>query len=88
VLLVWDVTDAQGKTTEWIGEASSPTSLIGEHNMSRTSFKAGDRIRITVVKARAGTPRGLIYKIFDDKGALKFEDPTRLPRPGQEQSPD
>src|SRR5688572_14363062 len=50
VFIVWDVKDEQGNVVKWTGEFSSPSSMLSE-GMSKTTFKLGDEIAVTVIPA-------------------------------------
>ena len=64
VFVNFDVKDDKGNVAHWIGELSSPTTMIAA-GMSRTSLKAGDEI---VIKGKAadGVPATLIDSITKD----------------------
>src|SRR5437762_3666684 len=59
--LYLDVKDATGKAVKWAIEMNSPGVLRGA-GWTKTTFKAGDQITITVRPAKAGTPVGLINR--------------------------
>src|SRR5262245_18800319 len=59
--LYFDVKDAGGKTVNWAIEMNSP-GVLRRAGWTKTTFKAGDQITITVRPARAGTPVGLINR--------------------------
>ena len=59
--LYFDVKDASGKVVNWAIEMNSPGVLRGA-GWTRTTFKVGDQITITVRPAKAGTPVGLINR--------------------------
>ncbi len=50
VFLEFDVKDDKGNTAAWLGELSSPSTMLAA-GMSRTTFKTGDEI---VLKGKAG----------------------------------
>ena len=50
VFLEFDVKDDKGNTAQWLGELSSPSTMLAA-GMSRTTFKPGDEI---VLKGKAG----------------------------------
>src|SRR5262245_50238499 len=45
VYVVWEVKDSSGKTTHWVGELSSVTTMIAD-GMTKDSLKAGDEIEV------------------------------------------
>ena len=59
--LYFDVKDASGKTANWAIEMNSP-GVLRAAGWTKTTFKAGDQITITVRPAKAGTPVGLINR--------------------------
>jgi hypothetical protein len=65
VFLNFDVTDEKGEVVHWVGELSSPSTMLAA-GMSRTTLKSGDQI---VVKGKAGkaeNPVVLIDSIVKD----------------------
>jgi hypothetical protein len=55
VLIFWDVKDKDGKLEQWVAEfASVSTSL--SRGMTKNTFKAGEEITVTCIRARAGGP--------------------------------
>jgi hypothetical protein len=79
VFLVWNAKDSNGKVVQWTGELSSVTSMMSE-KLTRTSFKAGQEITVSVVPARAGTPQGLLVKVVMEDGSVPL-DRTQGPIP-------
>src|SRR5262245_61998074 len=45
VFVVWAVKDQSGKTTQWVGEMASLTSMIAD-GMTKDSLKTGDEITV------------------------------------------
>jgi hypothetical protein len=60
--LVFNVKGNDGKVVQWAAEASSPPSMAAE-GMSKDSFKVGEPVKVVLVPAKAGTPRGLLVKV-------------------------
>jgi hypothetical protein len=52
-----NVTDASGKVVEWSIEGGSP-NLVGRQGWKRNTFKAGDKVEITIHPMRDGQPGG------------------------------
>lgn len=52
------VTDTSGKTQEWSIEGQSPQVMRGEQHYARTSFKAGDKVIVSIHPRRDGTLGG------------------------------
>ena len=77
VFITWETKDKSGKPALWTGEFSSPTTMLS-YGMSRSSFKAGDEIAITVIAARSGIPYGLVTKITRPDGKVVIDLSQRL----------
>jgi hypothetical protein len=69
VFLEFDVKDDQGNTVHWLGELSSPSTMLAA-GMSRTTFKAGDEIVIKGKAGQNGVPVVLIDSITRDGKAI------------------
>ena len=54
-----DVKDSSGKVVHWGGELNSPGNLRRD-GWSKTTFKPGDQITVTVNPSKAGTPVGVV----------------------------
>ena len=59
--LYFDAKDNTGKIVNWAIEMNSP-GVLRRAGWTKTTFKAGDQITITVRPAKAGTPVGLINR--------------------------
>ena len=59
--LYLEAKDASGKAVKWAIEMNSP-GVLRAAGWTKTTFKAGDQITITVRPAKAGTPVGLINR--------------------------
>ena len=59
--LYFNVKDEKGNTVEWAGELNSP-GVLRQQNWTKTMFKAGDEITITVFPSKAGTPVGVVNR--------------------------
>jgi len=59
--LYFDAKDDTGKVVNWAIEMNSP-GVLRRAGWTKTTFKAGDQITITVRPAKAGTPVGLINR--------------------------
>ena len=57
--LFFDVKDSSGTVVHWGGELQSPGNLRKD-GWSKTTFKFGDQITLTVHPSRAGTPVGVV----------------------------
>jgi len=65
VFLNFDVTDDKGTVVHWIGELSSPSTMLAA-GMSRTTLKAGDEVSIKGKSGKAENPVILIDSIVKD----------------------
>jgi len=72
VYIFWDVKDSGGNVVKWTGEFSSPSTMISE-GVSRTTFKIGDPVTVTVMAARAGTPQALVLKVVRPDGSVVID---------------
>ena len=72
VYIIWDVKDSNGNVVKWVGEFSSPSTMISE-GVSRTTFKVGDPVTVTIMPARAGTPQGLVIKVLRPDGTVVID---------------
>ena len=63
--LYFDVTDDKGTVVHWVGELSSPSTMLAA-GMSRTTLKAGDEIVIKGKSGKAENPVILIDSIVKD----------------------
>jgi hypothetical protein len=83
VFVNFDVKDDKGNVVHWIGELSSPTTMLAA-GMSRTSLKAGDEILVKGKTGQEGVPAVLIDSIMKNGKMLiggrdgeKFTSDTR-----------
>jgi len=65
VFVSFDVKDEQGKVTRWIGELSSPATMMAA-GMTRGSLKPGDEIVVTGKAGYESAPITLIDSIVKD----------------------
>lgn len=69
-LLSVDVTGAGGEVVRWVVETQAPPNII-PYGWSKQSFKAGDRVTITVEPARNGRAIGrLLQAVLPDGKTL------------------
>ena len=57
--LYFDVKDANGRVTSWGGELNSP-SVLAREGWTKTTFKPGDQISLTVFPSKAGANAGVV----------------------------
>jgi len=70
VLLFWDAKDKDGKTERWVVEFASVSTALS-NGMAKNTFKAGEEITATCIRARAGGPVcAQVKKIVRADGSL------------------
>ncbi len=78
VFVVWAVKDQSGKTTQWIGEMASLTSMIAD-GMTKDSLKMGDEITVVAFPSKnPGSAEALIKKITKADGTVVIDN-SRVP---------
>ena len=78
VFVVWAVKDQSGKTTQWIGEMASLTSMIAD-GMTKDSLKMGDEITVVAFPSKnPGSTEALIKKITKADGTVVIDN-SRVP---------
>jgi Family of unknown function (DUF6152) len=78
VYVVWAVKDQGGKTTQWVGEMASLTSMIAD-GMTKDSLKIGDEIVVVAFPSKnAGSTEALIKKITKADGTVVVDN-SRVP---------
>ena len=77
VFITWEAKDVDGKSVLWTGEFSSPTTMLS-YGMSRSTFKAGEEVAVTVIAAKSGIPYGLVTKITRPDGRVAIDLSGRL----------
>ena len=65
VFINFDVKDDKGTVVHWIGELSSPSTMLAA-GMSRTTLKPGDEIVVKGKSGQNGAPLSLIDSIVKD----------------------
>ena len=75
VFLEFDVKDAAGKNVAWLGELSSPATMMAA-GMSRTTLKPGDEIVLRGKVGQGGDPVVLVDSITHD-GKPIVGDPSQ-----------
>jgi flagellar biosynthesis/type III secretory pathway M-ring protein FliF/YscJ len=74
VFVVWEVKDPTGKTTQWLGEMASVTSMIAD-GMTKDSLKPGDRITVVAFPSKnPGSKEALIKKITKADGKVVVDN--------------
>ena len=78
VFVVWGVKDQSGKTTQWIGEMASLTSMIAD-GMTKDSLKMGDEVTVVAFPSKnSGSTEALIKKITKADGTVVIDN-SRVP---------
>jgi len=78
VFVVWDAKDQNGKTTKWVGEMASLTSMIAD-GMTKDSLKTGDEITVVAFPSKnPGSTEALIKKITKADGTVVVDN-SRVP---------
>jgi flagellar biosynthesis/type III secretory pathway M-ring protein FliF/YscJ len=78
VFVVWAVKDQSGKTTQWVGEMASLTSMIAD-GMTKDSLRQGDEIVVVSFPSKnAGSTEALIKKITKADGTVVVDN-SRVP---------
>src|SRR5262245_37949453 len=78
VFVVWEVKDAAGKATQWVGEMASVTSMIAD-GMTKDSLKQGDEITVVSFPSKnPGSTEALIKKITKSDGKVVVDN-SRVP---------
>jgi len=78
VYIIYNVKGPDGKVIEWSAETSSPSSMTGEHNWTRTTIKPGDEITFTLLPSKIASSAGILYKAVAADGRVILEDKSRL----------
>jgi len=74
VFVVWDSKDQIGKSTQWIGEMASVTSMIAD-GMTKDSLKPGDEITVIAFPSKKpGSTEALIKKITKADGTVVVDN--------------
>ena len=78
VFVVWEVKDQSGKSTQWVGEMASVTSMIAD-GMTKDSLKIGDEIVVSAFPSKnPGSAEALIKKITKADGTVVVDN-SRAP---------
>lgn len=74
VVLVWNSTDKDDKVVEWRGELASIESMMADDAWTKTTFKPGDELILTVRQSKSGAPTSVIDQIkrADGTVAMRF----------------
>ena len=75
VVVVWD-SEKDGKTVRWYGDLASITTSLAD-GLTKNSLKPGDKVRMSVYPAKAGTPEAVILYIEKPDGTVVLGWSTR-----------
>jgi hypothetical protein len=76
--VVWEVKDQSGKSTQWVGEMASVTSMIAD-GMTKDSLKQGETITVISFPSKnPGSTEALIKKITKSDGKVVVDN-SRVP---------
>ena len=74
--LKFDVKEATGTVRSWVVETSNPPDMVNR-GWTRRSFKAGDRVTVTVEPVKSGNPVGRLLQVkFADGRILSTRGPV------------
>ena len=79
-ILKYSAKDAAGVVKTWAVETANPTSMT-QRGWSRSSFKVGDEITVTLLPARNGEPVGLMLRVVFPDGRKLLTSPPGTPVP-------
>jgi hypothetical protein len=78
VFVVWEAKDQNGKTTQWVGEMASVTSMIAD-GMTKDSLKPGEEITVVAFPSKnPGSNEALVKKITKADGSVILDN-SRAP---------
>ena len=69
VLIFWDVEGENGEVVRWTGELGSVNTSIS-NGLSKQSLQRGDKITVTAIPSRSGTPVSLIHRLVKEDGTV------------------
>jgi Family of unknown function (DUF6152) len=67
-IVMFDVSDDQGKVVHWAAEAGSPSAL-GLIGWSKSALQPGDKITVYMFQAKSGNPVGRLNKLVLPDGS-------------------
>jgi hypothetical protein len=78
VFVVWESKDQSGKSTQWVGEMASVTSMIAD-GMTKDSLKPGEQVTVIAFPSKnPGSTEALIKKITRADGSVVVDN-SRVP---------
>ena len=70
VMLIWNTTGSDGKVVKWTGELASIESMMADDGWTKSTFKPGDELTLTVRQSKTGTPTSVIDQIKRSDGTV------------------
>ncbi len=85
--LKFEAKEQDGSVRNWTVETSNPSDMVNR-GWSRRSFKAGDRVSVTVEPVKNGSPVGRVLEVaFPDGRVLSARGGGVTPANGREGAP-
>jgi hypothetical protein len=81
--LKFDVKDESGNVAHWVGETSNPPDMVNA-GWSKSSFKAGDEITVTMNPVKNGQPIGRVQRVVLADGQILNARPAQAPKPTED----
>ena len=69
VLFFWDVKDESGAVVRWVTEFGSVATSISR-GLTKDTFKVGEEVTVTGIRAKAGTPVLQLRRIVKADGTI------------------
>jgi Family of unknown function (DUF6152) len=66
-VLQFDATDSNGQVVHWGAETENPTTM-SHSGWTKTSFKTGDEVTVTMITVKNGKPIGRIVEVLLPNG--------------------
>jgi hypothetical protein len=81
--LKFDVKDESGNVAHWTAETSNPPDMVNR-GWSKSSFRPGDEITVTVIPVKNGQPIGTVQQVVLPNGQTLVARPQPAPKPATE----
>lgn len=78
--LKFDAKDETGTVRQWAAEVQNPVTMT-VRGWSRSAFKAGDEVTITLQPVKSGAPVGRIRSVVLPNGKTLYGEPPATPAP-------
>jgi len=70
VMLVWNSPDKDGNMVKWAGELASIESMMADDGWTKSTFKPGEELVLTVRQSKSGSPTSVIDQIKRADGTV------------------